>query len=70
MSVMRAATGTSAATLNFPEKVGRIAPGYRSRFILTRHDPLVTVANLQKDKTVLFDGQCVACDAQTSIDGL
>jgi imidazolonepropionase-like amidohydrolase len=68
MSVIRAATGTSAATLAFPEKIGRIAPGFRSRFMLTRHNPLETVANLQKEKTVFCDGQCVA--GATDIEGL
>jgi imidazolonepropionase-like amidohydrolase len=70
MAVLKSATSTSAATLAFPEKIGRIAPGYRSRFILTRHDPLETVANLQKDKTIFFDGQRVTCDADMSADGL
>jgi imidazolonepropionase-like amidohydrolase len=70
MSVLRAATGTSAATLAFPEKIGRIAPGCRARFILTRHDPLESVANLQKDKTVLFDGMCVSGTAESSTEGL
>jgi imidazolonepropionase-like amidohydrolase len=69
-AVINAATGTSAATLAFPEKIGRIAPGFRARFILTRHDPLESVANLQKDKTILYDGHCVACDVNPSLDGL
>jgi imidazolonepropionase-like amidohydrolase len=47
IAVINAATGTSAATLAFAEPIGRIAPGGRARFILTRHDPLATVANLQ-----------------------
>jgi imidazolonepropionase-like amidohydrolase len=70
IAVLRAATAASASTLNFPEKVGRIAPGYRSRFILTGHDPLVTVANLQKDKTIFFDGGVINCPADFSTDGL
>ena len=69
-AVIRAATGASAATLEFPERIGRIAPLFRSRFIVTRHDPLETVANLQKDKTTLFDGQCVGCNEKISTDGL
>jgi imidazolonepropionase-like amidohydrolase len=70
MSILKSATGTSAATLSFPEKIGRIAPDYRSRFILTRHDPLESVANLQKHKTILFDGQCVSSDPAMNVDGL
>ena len=53
MAVLQSATGTSAATLAFAEPVGRVAPGCRARFILTRHDPLETVANLQKEKSGL-----------------
>src|SRR6185436_10276474 len=48
MAVIRAATGASAATLAFPEPIGRIAPGCRARMILTRHDPSETVAKLLK----------------------
>ena len=70
MAVLKSATGTSAATLAFPEKIGRISPGYRSRFILTRHDPLETVANLQKDKTILFDGRAVHSGGEPDTDGL
>lgn len=70
IAVLRAATGVSAATLNFAEPIGRIAPGCRARFILTRHDPLATVANLQKDKTILFDGTAIQCDGEISLDGL
>jgi len=63
MAVLQSATGTSAATLAFAEPVGRVAPGCRARFILTRHDPLETVANLQREKTVLFDGTALSCGA-------
>jgi imidazolonepropionase-like amidohydrolase len=62
MAVLQSATGTSAATLAFAEPVGRVAPGCRSRLILTRHDPLETVANLQKEKMVVFDGTAVFCN--------
>jgi hypothetical protein len=34
------------------------------------NDPLETVANLQKDKTIFFDGQRVTCDADMRADGL
>jgi imidazolonepropionase-like amidohydrolase len=59
LAVINAATGTSARVLAFPEPVGRIAPDCRARFILTRHDPTATVVNLQRDKTIFFDGCCV-----------
>jgi imidazolonepropionase-like amidohydrolase len=70
MAVIRAATGTSAATLAFPEKVGRIAVGCRSRFILIEHDPLATVANLHRSKTIFFDGAAIGCPDNLDADGL
>ncbi len=57
LAVIHAATGAGAARLGFQEKFGRIAPGWRSRFILTRHPPVRTVANLGKARTVVFDGE-------------
>jgi imidazolonepropionase-like amidohydrolase len=70
MAVIRSATGMSAETLEFPEKIGRIAAGYRSRFILTELDPLATVGNLHRGKTVVFDGATVDCPDDLSTDGL
>jgi imidazolonepropionase-like amidohydrolase len=70
MAILSAATGVSAKTLQFPERIGRIASGYRSRFILTEHDPLATVANLHKAKTILFDGAAIECPNDLSSDGL
>jgi imidazolonepropionase-like amidohydrolase len=70
MAVLRSATATSAATLDFPEPIGRIAPNHRSRFILTRHDPLQTIANLQQEKTILFDGSASHCEANPGPAGL
>lgn len=60
MSVLQSATGASAATLQFAEPVGRIAAGCRSRFIITRHDLLTTIANLQREKVILFDGELIS----------
>ena len=57
LAVINAATGVSAGRLGYREKFGRIEPGHLSRFILTRHSPLATVANLRREKTVVFDGQ-------------
>jgi imidazolonepropionase-like amidohydrolase len=69
MNVLKSATGTSARILQFGEPVGRIAAGHRARMIFTEHDPLKTVANLFKEKVILFDG--VAIDgSRTSTDGL
>lgn len=70
MAVIRAATGVSASLLDFPEKIGRIAPGCRSRFILTEHDPFATVANLRKAKMIVFDGAAVTCPDALDPDGL
>lgn len=70
MAVLRAATGVSASVLHFPEPIGQIAPGFRARMIITRHDPLKTVANLQKDKTILFDGIALRNDGNIQINGL
>ena len=70
MGILRAATGVSAELLGFPEAIGRIAAGCRSRFILTEHDPLATVANLHKAKTIVFDGAAVSCPDGLDPDGL
>ena len=70
MAVLRAATGASAKLLDFPEPIGRIAAGSRSRFVLTEHDPLATVANLHKSKTVVFDGPAISCPDGLDPDGL
>jgi imidazolonepropionase-like amidohydrolase len=59
MAVLQAATGMSARTLCFAEPVGKIAAGCRTRLIFTRHDPLATVANLQREKIVWFDESVV-----------
>ncbi|MGD0464423.1 MAG: amidohydrolase family protein [Tepidisphaeraceae bacterium] len=70
MAVLRACTGVSASTLNFAEPIGQISPGFRSRFIITHHDPLETVANLQKDKIILFDGAAIQCNGDLNTEGL
>ncbi len=57
LAVINAATGAGAERLGYHEKFGRIAPGYRARFILTVHSPLAGVANLQRARTVVFDGK-------------
>jgi imidazolonepropionase-like amidohydrolase len=70
MAVIQSATSVGSELLDFPEPIGRIAPGYRSRFILTQHDPLATVANLQNPKSVLFDGKMIHKDGEVVLGGL
>lgn len=70
MAVLKSATGDSARALDFAEPVGRIAAGCRSRLIFTRHDPLITVANLLRGRTVVFDGKVVRGDQDVSTAGL
>lgn len=70
LAVINAATGTSSNRLGYKEKFGKIAPGYLSRFILTSHSPLETVANLRKARTVVFDGQVLDTPEDANIKGL
>jgi imidazolonepropionase-like amidohydrolase len=69
-AIVYAATGASARRLAFKEKFGEIKPGYLSRFILTRHSPLETVANLRKQKIVVFDDQVFAAGELPGLSGL
>jgi imidazolonepropionase-like amidohydrolase len=69
-AVVQAATGTGSNRLAFKEKLGQIKSGFQSRFILTRHSPLETVSNLQKQKTVVFDGEVYECDEKMDASGL
>jgi imidazolonepropionase-like amidohydrolase len=69
-AVINAATGVSAGRLGFREKFGRIAPGFLSRFIVTRHSPLETVANLVKNRTVVFDGLVFQTSETVDTQGL
>jgi imidazolonepropionase-like amidohydrolase len=70
LAVINAATGTSSSRLGYKEKLGKIAPGYLSRFILTGHSPLETVSNLRKARTVVFDGAVFDTPADADIRGL
>ena len=70
LAVINAATGTSAGRLGYREKFGRIEPGHLSRFILTRHSPLATVANLRREKTVVFDGAVLESNDTPDTSGL
>lgn len=70
LAVINAATGVSAGRLAYRDKIGRIEPGGRSRFILTRHSPLATVAHLRRARTVVFDGRVFATDERFDGAGL
>jgi imidazolonepropionase-like amidohydrolase len=70
IAVINAATGTSSARLGYKEKIGRIKPGFLSRFILTSHSPLETVANLRKSRTIVFDQTVFNVDENADIGGL
>jgi imidazolonepropionase-like amidohydrolase len=70
ISVINSATGAGSARLAFKEKFGQIKPGFRSRFLLTRHSPLETVANLRREKTVIFDGEVVDAGSNFNSEGL
>ena len=68
--IIHSATGASARRLAFKEKFGEIKPGYLSRFILTRHSPLEAVANLRKEKIIVFDDQVFVTDESPDVSGL
>jgi imidazolonepropionase-like amidohydrolase len=70
IAVINAATANSSRRLAFKERFGRIQPGYRSRFIVTRHSPLERVSNLRKARTVVFDGDVFAVDEHADLVGL
>jgi len=69
-AIVHSATGASAKRLAFKEKFGEIKPGYLSRFILTRHSPLETFANLRKHKIIVFDDQVFATGESPDVSGL
>lgn len=70
IQVLHSATGRSADVLKFHQPIGRIAPGRRARFIFTLHDPSASIANLAKNKTVIFDGQAIECRQSTLVPGM
>jgi imidazolonepropionase-like amidohydrolase len=70
LAVINAATGVGAERFAYKEELGRIAPGFRSRFILTRHSPLKTVGNLRRARTVVFDGAVFDTDESVDVQGL
>ena len=69
-AIVHAATGASAALLEIKEPVGRIAAGRRSRMIFTRHSPLPEIANLRKEKILVFDGRAIEDNGEIDLVGL
>ena len=55
LEVINACTGGNAKSLLDNPNYGRLAAGNKPRFILTEHQPLKSVSELRKNKTVVFD---------------
>jgi imidazolonepropionase-like amidohydrolase len=70
LAVINLATGAGSKRLAFKEKFGQIKEGFLSRFILTRHSPLDSVANLSRERMIIFDGTVFAAGADLERDGL
>jgi imidazolonepropionase-like amidohydrolase len=70
LTVINAATGAGSSRLAFKEKFGQLKPGFLSRFILTRNSPLEGIANLRKQKFVMFDGAAFEGDENINATGL
>jgi imidazolonepropionase-like amidohydrolase len=70
IAVINSATGTSSQRLGYKEKIGRIRAGFLSRFIVTPHSPLQTVANLRKSRTIVFDQMVFNVDESADVAGL
>ncbi len=70
LSVINAATGNSSSRLEYKEKLGQIKPGYRSRFILTRHSPLEGILNLRKQKHIVYDDAVYVSATKLDATGL
>jgi imidazolonepropionase-like amidohydrolase len=70
LAVINSATGAGSRRLAFKEKFGQIKPGFLSRFILTHHSPLEDVANLRKERIVVFDGAVIASGGDVDASGL
>jgi imidazolonepropionase-like amidohydrolase len=70
LAVINSATGAGSKRLEFKEKFGQIMPGFLSRFILTRHSPLESVAQLRQERMIIFDGAVFATGADVDPSGL
>ncbi|HTV81431.1 MAG TPA: amidohydrolase family protein [Acidobacteriaceae bacterium] len=62
LEVLHAVTGAPSQRLALRDNLGQIRPGFLSRFLLTRHSPLATVANLRRPKIVVFDGAVLSAE--------
>jgi imidazolonepropionase-like amidohydrolase len=70
LEVINAATGVSSGRFGYHEKIGRIVPGYKSRFILTQYSPLKGISNLRKNKFIVFDGGVYDSPENADLAGL
>jgi len=70
LAVINSATGAGSKRLAFKGKFGQIKPGFLSRFILTHYSPLEDVANLRKERMVVFDGTVFATGGDVDASGL
>jgi imidazolonepropionase-like amidohydrolase len=70
LAVINSATGTGSKRLAFKEKFGQIKPDFLSRFMITRHSPLETVANLRKHRFVIFHDAVFESDEMVDSNGL
>jgi len=70
IAVIHAATGASSARLEFKERFCQIRPGFRPRFILTRHSPLEGISSLREPKLIVFDDVVIESNAQQDVAGL
>ena len=70
MAVINSATGSSSRRLAFKENFGQIKAGFLSRFILTRHSPMEAVANLRRERIVVFDDRVFESDEHVEFSGL
>jgi imidazolonepropionase-like amidohydrolase len=70
IAVINSATGAGSKRLAFKEEFGQIKPGFRSRFLLTRHSPVESVSNLRKHKFVVFDGMVFESETEMITQGL
>lgn len=70
LAVINSATGTSSKRLAFKERFGQIKTGFLSRFILTRYSPLESIANLRRDRFVIFEDTVFESDEIVDSNGL
>lgn len=69
-TVLHTATGAGELRMGYAERFGVLAPGAKSRFILTAHDVLNDVAALRRDKVVVFDQHALVGDEAVDTPGL